>query len=75
MQGIDPCTSRMQSERSSIWATSPWVIDHYIRSILHVIGRSGKLIAESKIQEMGKVKSLSLDTDRPDIHRPVSSVG
>ena len=24
MQGIDPCTSRMQSERSSIWATSPW---------------------------------------------------
>ena len=24
MQGIDPCTSRMQSERSSIWATSPY---------------------------------------------------
>lgn len=23
MQGIEPCTSRMQSERSTIWATSP----------------------------------------------------
>ena len=24
MQGIEPCTSRMQSERSTIWATSPY---------------------------------------------------
>ena len=24
MQGIEPCTSRMQSERSTIWATSPF---------------------------------------------------
>ena len=27
MQGIEPCTSRMQSERSTIWATSPFYKD------------------------------------------------
>ena len=26
MRGIDPRTSRMLSERSTIWATSPWFI-------------------------------------------------
>ncbi len=27
--GIDPGTSRMQSERSSIWATPPLLVDFY----------------------------------------------
>ena len=26
MRGIDPRTSRMLSERSTIWATSPWFL-------------------------------------------------
>ena len=31
MQGIDPCTSHMQSERSTIWATSPADISETMR--------------------------------------------
>ena len=49
MVGIDPTTSRMQSERSTIWATSPitvngtWTHDHVIKShALYQLSYSGK---------------------------------
>ena len=33
MPGIDPGTSRMLSERSTIWATPPWILDTKLENL------------------------------------------